>query len=1284
NRLLESLAKFQEYEDTLESIMRNLEAFDPIINEEVQSPVDLKTAQQQLETVRTLHNKLQAEKSRLAVAVQACEAAAACISRPSSPQDTMPPPVPDRELAVRARLEDLIDQKECKSIDMQLKSRSHSCVKLEELQRQRASLQQWVTEQNAVVTDWRSRPSKLRPEAARAELVSMQELLGAIGERKARLISEIQVGEETGPNIEEQLNNLESDLTQVMAKKQRAQNVIEEYRTKLQDIHGWFDSLVKRMEALDKGSGLDCAQKLVAISEIGSEFESQGAKRVGEVKRLAGAVVDVVSNLDSQQVEEQLKSVERRYNDIAKRVQRKAQVLEMARKGLDGARQEIEQAREWIRDKMRQLENLPPLGFESKVAEDRLQLLRAFLKEAEGKQVVVDTLEKRVNNMQAELEPAEQQQLETGLKNLALEQNELCSKLKAEIDRVSSGVDYRKKFEAELEEIHAWLKAKSNETKKMGGYLPLRAMEVEKEIQQFKDYSNEVKNSIGNRLNDLQKEANSLMKECSDPDKKRLQILMQAIIDEYDTLKKHGDEKLAALNDLLQGRRQFEADVDRCQHWLNEAEVATSAEIRAPNVDLLQEQLSKYDKLNSVAGKIGDEIENIIQQGKAILPTVSEADKLMLSEQLNAMKDKHGHISNIIRDRSNALKDQIKQYKLATARMEECVNVMSDIQKEMKELNRPVGSKVEDVQGMLHSYEKILAEMKANKLKLGDLQVGSMGDLQGLNQQQDDLIQAIEAQIAKLRQLLLLREQFIALITEIMTFITKYTEIVRDIEKGGHTIQEKIKKYDDVIVKIQECEAMLASATDKGQQIAEEGSAADRNNITEQLQSMKQQLQALRRAVEKQREQHEMAAAEHKKLAAELETILDWLHANETTVRSRPLLERDPASVEKEIEKHKELAAKVNSYLDRVRTVQESVRHEEGMPGSLMEQLSEANSLLTTLPQELEERGKYLETNKQLRFDYAAIKEKLFAWVKEADSKLQTGKFGVDFENVIRDLEEHKIFFSSEASIRELVSQQIQQAADRIWPSLTGSEQEELSREQQQHTQLLKNTLNSARSQRAQLEQDVEIWKDFCQTMDKVRSVLARSQFTDEPVTSFAGLHFNIQKITHALNDIQNQQAEIDLLNERGRDITRQANHSNREHIEKQLSNINREWNDLVSGLESRRDTLTKLAQHWEEFVSKWQAFESLISGNEEKARHIDTVVLPDPSFYFPIHSSLSNLLDLLSEVEGQRSLHEEVLFLSGTVLTYLKAFNEISSQVLKGKLDQLTDSYKNRCSPLR
>lgn len=79
-------------------------------------------------------------------------------------------------------------------------------------------------------------------------------------------------------------------------------------------------------------------------------------------------------------------------------------------------------------------------------------------------------------------------------------------------------------------------------------------------------------------------------------------LLYAAINEEYEALKKLADDRLTSLNDLLQGRKQFEADIDGCQHWLNEAEVATSAEIRAPNMGLLEEQLSKVMLLSYVYG----------------------------------------------------------------------------------------------------------------------------------------------------------------------------------------------------------------------------------------------------------------------------------------------------------------------------------------------------------------------------------------------------------------------------------------------------------------------------------------------------------------------------------------------------------------------------------------------------------------------------------------------------------------------------------------------------------
>jgi nesprin-1 len=53
NRLLESLSKFQEYEDTVESIKRNLDALEPQISKEVDIHASsLPESQQQIERVR--------------------------------------------------------------------------------------------------------------------------------------------------------------------------------------------------------------------------------------------------------------------------------------------------------------------------------------------------------------------------------------------------------------------------------------------------------------------------------------------------------------------------------------------------------------------------------------------------------------------------------------------------------------------------------------------------------------------------------------------------------------------------------------------------------------------------------------------------------------------------------------------------------------------------------------------------------------------------------------------------------------------------------------------------------------------------------------------------------------------------------------------------------------------------------------------------------------------------------------------------------------------------------
>ncbi|XP_064211053.1 muscle-specific protein 300 kDa isoform X18 [Tribolium castaneum] len=1298
NRLVDSLAKFKEYEDTLESIMKNLDEYEPIVTEEVEKEAEtLEEALSQLETAKSLHNKLQNEKSRLALAVQACEAATASISRPSSPRDTLPPPVPIKELECRARLEDLIDQTHQESasalqmlvdelnvrgftkklhdqidkVQSHLSNLTTSVAEFEEKEKHRDALKDWIINQKNIVVEWKNRPTKLRADAAKQELSNMNDLMAAIDQRRTQLVTEF--ASPKNAHLEQMLDDLENELSAAIASKTANQEILDEYRQNVQVINNWFDNLVKRIDAIDRGSGLNCQQKQVAIEELKAEFEDQGPKRMNEVKRFASQVLEFVNNLDAQQVEEQMKSIERRNNDIGKRLQRKLQILDMTRKGIEDTRNEIEQARDWVKARLIELQKPPLLGFESRKAEDRLNSLKGLLKEADNKLVLKETLMKRVSNMTNELEPPEREQLETALKNLGLEQEQLVERIKSAIERVNGAANTRRTLESNLEKARAWLKAKNADVHKLSGYLPLKSRQVEEEIAQHRIYESEIKTFSDGDLNDLLKLGNSVLKECDESDRERLQTLLDEVKDEHETLKSDSLQKINALSDLLQGRKQFESDIDKCIDWLKQAEVATASDIRAPNIEVLEEQLAKYETLGNEAKRVQTDIDKIFEQAKAIVPTISESDKIYLNEVLNNMRDRHNRISALIQDRTNALKANIQQLREAQSRIAESVQFVNEIQNQLKELNKPIGSKVEDVQNVLSSYERILGDLKANKARLGDVPASHSSELQSVLATQDDLIKSIEDQIARLRQLLLLREQFIALITEIMTFITKYTEIVRDIERSGGTIEDKIKKYDDVIVKIQECEAMLASAADKGQQIAADCSVQDRNSITEQIQSLKQSLQNLRRAVEKQRQEHENTAAEHRKLAAELESILDWLHANEGAVRSRPLLSRDVQSVDQELENHERLARNVGEYLDKIRKIQEATRHDDSMPGSLLEQLSEGNSLLASLPRELDEREKYLTSNKQLREEYARLKQRLNEWVKEAEIRLASHKDGVDFENILTDLEEHKIFFSTEGNMKELVSVNLQQVADKIWPSLTPYEQEELSREQQYNTQLLKNTLNSAKSQKAQLEQDAEIWKDYCQTLDKVKAVIARTKFTDEPVTTLAGLHFNIQKISHALNDIQNQQLELDLLLERSNEIIKHADDRNKLKTQEQTSQVSDEWTSLVSNLENRRGTLTKLAQVWETFEGRWQHFESLLSGVEERAKHVDNVVRSKEH----VIATNNSILELQSEAESLKKFRDEVFELSENVLLFLKECSQTSATALNEKLKQLRETYQ-------
>lgn len=65
---------------------------------------------------------------------------------------------------------------------------STTVSELDQLQKQRDELQNWIKKQEQNIADWASKALKLRPEAHKQEINAMTDLLNTIGDKRAQLM----------------------------------------------------------------------------------------------------------------------------------------------------------------------------------------------------------------------------------------------------------------------------------------------------------------------------------------------------------------------------------------------------------------------------------------------------------------------------------------------------------------------------------------------------------------------------------------------------------------------------------------------------------------------------------------------------------------------------------------------------------------------------------------------------------------------------------------------------------------------------------------------------------------------------------------------------------------------------------------------------------------------------------------------------------------------------------------------------------------------------------------
>jgi len=1118
NRLYDSLNKFKEYEETLDSIMQNLDGFEKVIDLEMEKPINtLNDAKVQLQLMQSLQDKLQQEKQRLMLAVQACEAATASISRPSSPVFNQSPAIPEKELLVRAKLDDLVD-KLLPCIDVLIEK-----VKgFDEILTKRDDINDWIEQQTIFANDVASKPSKLRPESAAQDIQSINDVLGGINEKRNIIMTELanQLPDEEVSDLEKRLDDLETILMNQIERKRNNQQFIDDYLNSVNNGKKFFDGLIQRLEIIDGPCGMNCEQKLNELNNIKNENETKTPELKEQIHEKATKVFEVISNLDAQQVDDHSKAFQRRENDIKKRIERKIQLLDMTNKNLDKLKAEIDQTKFFFDDNIEKLSTPFVLGYIVKPIEGYIQYLKNLSKDVENKQAFIDSLNKRINNMHTELDGSEQQKMKQCVMDLHIKEKKLNELVKSENARALQGLNNAKNLENKFDIIRNWTNDQKTQSESKPLIISFAPSAIDYEVQEHRNRLQNIKDFSDGILNDTIEQVSAIKEQCGDSGKNDLQKIIDTFLDDIQTLTLTCNQQLQNIEKILQKKKEYEQDSDGLLNWIKEINHILSTNVKTSSIQILEEQKHKYEGLLKESESKEYLLKAIQDKADSLMENLSEVDRLNLTCQVKNLTDKLNLLILKLKERYNGIVDNIKQLKESQKQIAEYTQFILSIQQSIKELNKPIGSKTEDVVNLLKEYENILNRLKAKKAEMSMQKISSLPQIKELLSTHDDIIDAIENQLRRLKQLLMLREQFIALVNEVVNFNVKYTDIVAHIEKSDDKIENKIKQYDKIMLKIHECEGLLLSANDKGMQIASEGTVEDRNNIIEQLQTLKQQLQTLKQTVENLRQEHEKAANLYKNFESDLNKTINALHEKEGVVKILPILDIDTETVDQEIRKHETLAADIQKMLVKLQTILDGIDNERSLPPSLVDTVSIGKSLLKSLPEAINDRKNYLESNKDYRLKYTQHVGDFNNWINLVESDFIYDNDDIDFENITSMIDKHVSFVDNKLPEIKLLLERINDCAKNIMPSLNNISKEELLRDLQKYTINFKDSAARAEKSKQNLQNSNDLWREYCTLLQSVDKILTKVP-KESSINSISKLQDFLQKLNEKLRAIQ-------------------------------------------------------------------------------------------------------------------------------------------------------------------
>lgn len=208
-------------------------------------------------------------------------------------------------------------------------------------------------------------------------------------------------------------------------------------------------------------------------------------------------------------------------------------------------------------------------------------------------------------------------------------------------------------------------------------------------------------------------------------------------------------------------------------------------------------------------------------------------------------------------------------------------------------------------------------------------------------------------------------------------------------------------------------------------------------------------------------------------------------------------------------------------------------------------------------------------------------------------------------------------------SLHENQLSELQKLGSQIHPTLLEDEIPLLNSEVEDLKKRLNKVLNLADKTITEVEIDCIVWSEYRDLFEKVADIL-RTPVPEEKPASISAMTASIKKLSHHAQEMQKNQRLIDDLNEKARSLNRRANIASSDVIDRQMSNINSQWQEQANSLESRVSALTDILNQWEIYSEVDKNMQTSLLGYERRledlvsSQHVNEDALK-VSFFFRV-----------------------------------------------------------------